>query len=763
MAVRRWVLRMKWKRLESERLEKEEAPARPRRGGGSGISPSTLFQFVAMCAGGRQARGALQLRGCAAVARCRGDGCSARGVPGAAAAAAAEASRRVAPIIQSSVTLRACAACRRRLRRRAPAAGRVETGGGGAAGEGGGARGGEDRRGGGSGAGERGDARAGARARDASAGAVLPRSRASHQAPDGCAAVGVADEVGPCAETAGEKRGGRRRRIAEAEAPRHRGGGDHPERTPRDASAEATCRDRALRRLQMAARRWVLRRKWKRLETERLEKEAALEAAKIAEAEASARNRAAVIIQSRLRGAICRARYAHDRAGILHTQFLVRAWLIRRRLRAAVDAAVTHNQRSPRPGQPHVARRPRGSSEKCRSSGVGNLTCGFDAASARFARAVPNASLLSSVEQLQCVVDGDELKLEVEVRKSHPMFSDTVAGKGTAPLDDAYARGNARARVALVDDEVLGRRGFDLAYLVRGGVSSGEGDRSAVTDASRGGPHGRLHDATREARSLELLRRSGEGGSRTNDDGTPSLAGAGRYSDRRSRFEPPRRRLGLGVEMESIQAGTCRRRTRPGLRRRTFRCRERPRRNDEDDVLCFSIPNRRMTRRREAPVRFGKMTPPENTPRAAGDGRHSRDSTARDIPSLLTYDRRIALPSRRPHPSFPVPTTRLRRRTVHERLLSLELARTSRSNRGVLGSEDVFDPLFAGEASLELIGVSASGWKNPAPSLVKVTPHTVGTLSAPRTVLRRDVRNAPRPWPSPAKYLSQKSMEKRTR
>ena len=82
--------------------------------------------------------------------------------------------------------------------------------------------------------------------------------------------------------------------------------------------------------LQMAARRWVLRRKWKRLETERLEKEAALEAAKIAEAEASARNRAAVIIQSRLRGAICRARYAHDRAGILHTQFLVRAWLIRR-------------------------------------------------------------------------------------------------------------------------------------------------------------------------------------------------------------------------------------------------------------------------------------------------------------------------------------------------------------------------------------------------------------------------------------------------
>lgn len=114
---------------------------------------------------------------------------------------------------------------------------------------------------------------------------------------------------------------------------------------------------------------------------------------------------------------------------------------------------------------------------------------------------------------------------------------------------------------------------------------------------------------------------------------------------------------------------------------------------------------------------------------------------------------------------FPVPTARLRRGTVHERLLSLELARTGRSGRDVLGSEDVFDPLVAGEASLELIGVSASGWKNPAPSLVKVTPHTVGTLSAPRAVLLRAPSTPARAagGAPPAKYLSQKSMEKRTR
>ena len=36
----------------------------------------------------------------------------------------------------------------------------------------------------------------------------------------------------------------------------------------------------ALRRLQMAVRRWVLRMKWKRLESERLEKEEALEASR---------------------------------------------------------------------------------------------------------------------------------------------------------------------------------------------------------------------------------------------------------------------------------------------------------------------------------------------------------------------------------------------------------------------------------------------------------------------------------------------------
>ena len=285
-------------------------------------------------------------------------------------------------------------------------------------------------------------------------------------------------------------------------------------------------RDRELViQLQMAARRWVLRRKWKRLETERLEKEAALEAAKIAEAEASARNRAAVIIQSRLRGAICRARYAHDRAGILHTQFLVRAWLIRRRLRAAVDAAVTHNQRSPRPGRFSIRVVHADRLKNTQILGGWKpyvwIRCGEREVRSR---AVPNASYLSSVETLQCVVDGDESRLEVEVRKSHPMFSDTVAGKGTAPLDDAYARGNARARVALVDKRGTPGAG-DLTLRISFEAASRPGRRSLGGHGRIAAePHGRLHDATREARSLEHSKRSGEGGSRTNDDGTPSRA-----------------------------------------------------------------------------------------------------------------------------------------------------------------------------------------------------------------------------------------------
>ena len=281
-------------------------------------------------------------------------------------------------------------------------------------------------------------------------------------------------------------------------------------------------RDRELViKLQMAARRWVLRMKWGRLQRARREAEAAA----AAEAEASARNRAAVIIQSRLRGAICRARYAHDRAGILHTQFLVRAWLIRRRLRAAVGAAVTHNQRSPRPGRFSIRVVHADRLKNTQILGGWKpyvwIRCGEREVRSR---AVPNASYLSSVETLQCVVDGDELKLEVEVRKSHPMFSDTVAGKGTAPLDDAYARGNARARVALVDKRGTPGAG-DLTLRISFEAASRPGRRSLGGHGRIAAePHGRLHDATREARSLEHSKRSGEGGSRMNDDGTPSRA-----------------------------------------------------------------------------------------------------------------------------------------------------------------------------------------------------------------------------------------------
>ena len=527
-------------------------------------------------------------------------------------------------------------------------------------------------------------------------------------------------------------------------------------------------RDRELViKLQMAARRWVLRRKWKRLETERLEKEAALEAAKIAEAEASARNRAAVIIQSRLRGAICRARYAHDRAGILHTQFLVRAWLIRRRLRAAVDAAVTHNQRSPRPGRFSIRVVHADRLKNTQILGGWKpyvwIRCGEREVRSR---AVPNASYLSSVETLQCVVDGDELK----PRGGGAQVPSDVLGHGRgkgygAARRRLRPRERARARVALVDKRGTPGAG-DLTLRISFEAASRPGRRSLGGHGRIAAePHGRLHDATREARSLEHSKRSGEGGSRTNDDGTPSRARetSSRPSEplrahtAETRTRRPNRNL--------IQSGTCRRRTRPGLRRRTFRCRERPRRNDGDDVLCFPIPNRRMTRRREAPVRFGRMN-------AAGEPHERRETvdtreTTRRLVTYHRYSRTIdASLYHRGDPvrPFPVPTARLRRGTVHERLLSLELAdqslgpRRSRvrgrfrpavCRRGILGAHRRV------RVRLEESG-AILGQSHPAHGghLIRPAHRPSSRAVHPRAHRRR------RPT---AKYLSQKSMEKRTR
>ena len=85
----------------------------------------------------------------------------------------------------------------------------------------------------------------------------------------------------------------------------------------------------ALRRLQMAVRRWVLRMKWKRLESERLEKEAALEAAKIAEAEARAQANAATLVQAHVRGMLARGQYSRDRELVIKLQMAARRWVLR--------------------------------------------------------------------------------------------------------------------------------------------------------------------------------------------------------------------------------------------------------------------------------------------------------------------------------------------------------------------------------------------------------------------------------------------------
>ena len=96
------------------------------------------------------------------------------------------------------------------------------------------------------------------------------------------------------------------------------------------AARERYSRDlAALRRLQMAVRRWALRRKWKRLESERLEKEAALEAAKIAEAEARAQANAATLVQAHVRGMLARGQYSRDRELVIKLQMAARRWVLR--------------------------------------------------------------------------------------------------------------------------------------------------------------------------------------------------------------------------------------------------------------------------------------------------------------------------------------------------------------------------------------------------------------------------------------------------
>ena len=80
---------------------------------------------------------------------------------------------------------------------------------------------------------------------------------------------------------------------------------------------------------QMAVRRWILRVKWTRAreareEAERVAAEAAM---------AGSEGHAAVLIQSRVRGAAARDRYAKERAAIISVQMCARRWVLRRKRR----------------------------------------------------------------------------------------------------------------------------------------------------------------------------------------------------------------------------------------------------------------------------------------------------------------------------------------------------------------------------------------------------------------------------------------------
>ena len=90
--------------------------------------------------------------------------------------------------------------------------------------------------------------------------------------------------------------------------------------------------------VQMCARRWVLRRKWRRLEAARLE--AARIAAEEEEAarEAQAQLHAATFIQSHVRGKLARGQYSAERAAVIRAQMAVRRWVLRVKWTGAREA-----------------------------------------------------------------------------------------------------------------------------------------------------------------------------------------------------------------------------------------------------------------------------------------------------------------------------------------------------------------------------------------------------------------------------------------
>ena len=344
LATRRWLLRSRCLRrreareaAEAAALEAAEAKAR-----------LDAVVFLQARARGAAARGRYEADRAAVIAaqmaarrwalrRKWKRNADARRAAEAAAAAAEEAARtHAATFIQPSPGEGGARAVLPRSRRASEtsdgcaavgASTKVETPGIGAAGEGGGARGGEDRRGGGSGAGERGDARAGARARDARG--WTPRSRASHQAPDGCAAVGSSDEVGRL----------QRQARREADAAAAGVGGVAPERAAviiqsrlRGGFVRGCDAPSILSPFERLGGCAAVSVRWLRkcLESEpAVEKEAALEAAKIAEAEARAQANAATLVQAHVRGMLARGQYSRDRELVIKLQMAARRWVLR--------------------------------------------------------------------------------------------------------------------------------------------------------------------------------------------------------------------------------------------------------------------------------------------------------------------------------------------------------------------------------------------------------------------------------------------------
>ena len=89
---------------------------------------------------------------------------------------------------------------------------------------------------------------------------------------------------------------------------------------------------------QMCVRRWLLRRKWSRLEAARLEAERIAAEEEAAAREAQAQLNAATMIQAAARGRRARGQYLSDRERVIQVQMSVRRWVLRVKRKRALEA-----------------------------------------------------------------------------------------------------------------------------------------------------------------------------------------------------------------------------------------------------------------------------------------------------------------------------------------------------------------------------------------------------------------------------------------